>query len=132
MSSKPHRDTWERHRELFERARVMKTGERKSFLRRETDEDGHLVEQILSQLKDERGQTRSLAVHASLLTSPTGEKARLMLGRVIGSYRLVSILGQGGTGTVFLADRADQQYAGQVAVKLIDASMLQGSFGARF
>ena len=132
MSSQPHRDNWERHRELFERARLMKTGERKSFLRRETDEDAHLVEQILSQLKGDRGLTRSLAVDANLLTSPTGEKARLMLGRVIGSYRLVSILGQGGTGTVFLADRADQQYAAQVAVKLIDASTVQGSFGARF
>ncbi len=132
MSSQPKRDNWERHRELFERARLMKTGERKSFLRRETDEDAHLVEQILSQLKDERGLTRSLAAGANLLTSPTGEKARMMLGRVIGSYRLASILGQGGTGTVFLADRADEQYAAQVAVKLIDASTVQGSFGARF
>jgi eukaryotic-like serine/threonine-protein kinase len=132
MSSQPHRDTWERHRELFERARLMKTGERKSFLRRETDEDAHLVEQILSHLKNERGLTRSLVAGSDLLTSPTGERARMMLGRVIGSYRLVSILGQGGTGTVFLADRADEQYAAQVAVKLIDASTVQGSFGARF
>src|SRR5690606_41255297 len=46
--------------------------------------------------------------------------------------RLASILGQGGTGTVYLGERADRQYSGQVAIKIVDSSALQGGLDARF
>ncbi len=37
----------------------------------------------------------------------------------IGQYRLIRLLGRGGMGAVYLADRADQQFDKQVAVKLL-------------
>jgi len=40
-------------------------------------------------------------------------------GERLGAYRLLSKLGQGGMGTVYLAERADGQYRQKVAVKLI-------------
>jgi serine/threonine protein kinase len=41
----------------------------------------------------------------------------------VGPYRLVRQLGEGGTGTVHLAVRADDQYQQRVAIKLIRAGM---------
>jgi eukaryotic-like serine/threonine-protein kinase len=41
----------------------------------------------------------------------------------IGSYRIVRSLGHGGMGEVYLAERADDQYRSQVAIKLIRRGM---------
>ena len=40
-------------------------------------------------------------------------------GRIIGAYRLVSPIGQGGMGIVWLAERCDGQFEARAAVKLL-------------
>lgn len=60
------------------------------------------------------------------------ESARTLTGSTIGSYSLVSVLGRGGAGTVYLGERADRQYSGQVAIKIVDHSAVQTSLGVRF
>ena len=45
--------------------------------------------------------------------------AETLVGRRVGSYRVLSLLGQGGMGSVWLAERADGLFARQVALKLI-------------
>jgi serine/threonine-protein kinase len=42
-----------------------------------------------------------------------------LAGQVIGAYTLLSLLGQGGTGSVWLARRDDGWFVGQVALKLL-------------
>ena len=42
------------------------------------------------------------------------------------------MLGHGGTGTVYLGERADRQYSAQVAVKIVDSGTMQGDLGLRF
>jgi serine/threonine protein kinase len=42
-----------------------------------------------------------------------------LLGRRIGAYRLLELLGEGGMGTVYAAERADDQYSARVAVKVL-------------
>ena len=42
-----------------------------------------------------------------------------MIGTCLGPWRLVSVLGRGGMGTVYRAERADGQYRQEVAVKLV-------------
>ena len=42
-------------------------------------------------------------------------------GEAIGPYRIVSLIGRGGMGTVYLADRADGEIQQRVAVKLLRA-----------
>lgn len=43
------------------------------------------------------------------------------VGLVIGAYRLIRPLGEGGMGEVFLAERADGRFEGQVAIKFLAA-----------
>lgn len=73
----------------------------------------------------------SRAVGAAFLRSGQASHHSL-LGQVIADrYKIISVLGRGGSGTVYLAERADKQYSAQVAVKIIDESAAT-SFGLRF
>jgi serine/threonine-protein kinase len=54
---------------------------------------------------------------AALLESEAGEPER------IGAYRIVRRLGQGGMGTVYLAERDDDQYKRLVAIKVLRSSL---------
>src|SRR4029077_1085212 len=45
-------------------------------------------------------------------------------GQLIGAYRILRSLGQGGMGEVFLAERADRQFEQQVAIKLVRRGLL--------
>jgi serine/threonine protein kinase len=40
-------------------------------------------------------------------------------GAHIGAYRILREIGHGGMGTVYLAERADDQYRKQIALKLL-------------
>ncbi len=55
-----------------------------------------------------------------------------LAGRPIGSYRLDRLLGRGGMGAVWLAQRSDGQYAGRAAVKLLNLSLLGPAGTERF
>ncbi len=52
------------------------------------------------------------------------------LGKTLGSYRLVSVLGRGGMGTVFRAERDDAQYEQTVAIKVVALAAV-GEFAER-
>ena len=49
--------------------------------------------------------------------------ARSLVGDHIGSYKIISEIGRGGMGTVYLAERDDRQFTRRVAVKLIKRGM---------
>jgi eukaryotic-like serine/threonine-protein kinase len=52
------------------------------------------------------------------------EEPTATVGQLIGAYRIVRSLGHGGMGEVFLAERADQQFQQQVAIKLVRRGVL--------
>ena len=53
-------------------------------------------------------------------------------GLELGPYRLVSPVGQGGMGSVWLAERVDGRFEGRVAVKLLNVALVGRSGEARF
>lgn len=55
-----------------------------------------------------------------------------LAGQRLGAYTLVSELGHGGMGTVWLARRSDGRYEGRAAVKLLNASLLGHPAEQRF
>jgi len=55
----------------------------------------------------------------SELETALGEEPEALTGRRLGPYRLLEVLGRGGMGVVYLAERADEQFEKQVAIKLM-------------
>jgi eukaryotic-like serine/threonine-protein kinase len=55
-----------------------------------------------------------------------------LAGRTVGSYTLERSLGRGGMGAVWLAHRSDGRYAGRVAIKLLNLSLLGRGGTERF
>lgn len=55
-----------------------------------------------------------------------------LAGRPVGSYTLERLLGRGGMGAVWLAQRSDGRYAGSAAVKLLNLSLLGPAGTERF
>jgi serine/threonine protein kinase/Tfp pilus assembly protein PilF len=55
-----------------------------------------------------------------------------MAGQVLGAYTLVSEIGHGGMGSVWLAVRNDGRFEGRVAVKILNVALADRTGGARF
>jgi non-specific serine/threonine protein kinase/serine/threonine-protein kinase len=55
-----------------------------------------------------------------------------LIGKRIGSYRLVELIGSGGMGAVYLAERDDNQFQKQVAIKLICSASWSPGIARRF
>lgn len=49
------------------------------------------------------------------------ESEENLIGRQIGVYRLVRLIGQGGMGSVFLASRIDKEFRKEVAIKIVSS-----------
>lgn len=120
---------WQRVRSLVERARELPLAERDEYIERETREDASLRAEVVNKLAGHPTRTAARSRAMGDAEDPPERRANLV-DCVIGSYKLVSVLGQGGAGTVYLGERADLQYKAQVAVKVVDHASVQ--VGSRF
>src|SRR5712692_5097357 len=64
------------------------------------------------------GQMRFLENGPTLLA---GQSA--VAGQMVGAYKLISLLGEGGMGAVWLAERSDGRFEGRVAVKFLKIAL---------
>ena len=55
-----------------------------------------------------------------------------LAGQVVGAYRLVSPIGQGGSGSVWVAERCDGRFEGRAAVKLLNIALIGRTGEERF
>ncbi len=110
---------------LFYKALELPAAKRESFLDESCGNDLTLKKEIASLLLSASKSTSyfdALSHELCALDSPhkksnfSGQSQYL---RSIGPWRLLSILGRGGMGVVYLAERADQQHTKRYALKLL-------------
>jgi serine/threonine-protein kinase len=110
---------WVLVEQLFHEAVELPPDARASFLAKACEEDRDLCREVESLLAC---SDATLSVLAEPVQATVGEVIGTYgEGRHIGPYRLIRLLGRGGMGVVFLAERADGQFTQQVAIKLINA-----------
>lgn len=125
---------WRRVDELLDQAMELPTAERAAFLDRECDGDNALrreVESLLAAHDQASGyfDSQPAAIADDLIRD---RQAEALVGHAIGPYRIVREIGRGGMGVVYLAERTDDQYRRQVAVKLLWPGLLNTEIIRRF
>ena len=68
----------------------------------------------------------SVRLGATALPGPS------LSGEILGAYRLLSLIGQGGMGTVWLAERSDGRFEGRAAVKVLNVAVAGRTLEERF
>ncbi|MBV9265764.1 MAG: tetratricopeptide repeat protein [Acidobacteriaceae bacterium] len=112
-------ERWQQLDDLFQRSSELDSSERAVFLSEACGDDLELqnsVERWLANADKTLGFLRA-PVHAAA-------RELTFIGRRIGSYVLLRVLGEGGMGKVFLAERADEQYQQFVAIKLMHSGLM--------
>ncbi len=124
---------WDRVERLFEEAASRPPGEREAFLDSVCGSDAALRTEIASLLAaDEQAGEFLPAPTLDRSLADTDDSADPTTGRVLGSYKLLAKIGEGGTSSVYLAVRADDQYRKRVAVKLLPLAMASPHHLRRF
>lgn len=123
---------FERIQALFEEAVDLPEAEQLAFLDDACDGDEEVKSTVLGMLRaDARG--------SSMLDGDVGHVAYNMFGEIspasfspkeFGPYRLIKVLGEGGMGVVFLAERADLH--NQVAIKILPHASFSPARRERF
>ncbi|MBL8619996.1 MAG: protein kinase [Myxococcales bacterium] len=117
--------------ELFARAVELPADEREELLARECGGDAALREEIASLLVYADGDTQ-LRAPVAAAASAFVAAAPATVGERLGPYRLIERLGEGGMGTVFLAERDDAEYRRRVAIKVLRNGLGSPEAVARF
>jgi serine/threonine protein kinase/tetratricopeptide (TPR) repeat protein len=114
---------WERLQELFHHAVTLPERERVTYLALECGDDSALMDEVLAMVEEDARDSslldRDLAHVAHQVLEPA---TRTLPATNFGPYRVKSILGEGGMGVVYLAERRD--LGSLAAIKILrDASL---------
>ncbi len=125
-------DRWQRLEALFEQALEQPAVERAAWIAKAAGADETLrleLEQLVEADANAGESAIDLAVAGAahrLLRKPAVASENAPHGRRFGPYRIVRELGRGGMGRVYLAERDDEQYRGQVAIKRLPSTASAG------
>ena len=125
-------ERWERIQALFHRAADLPASEQQALLAAECGDDPGLATEVSALLReDASGSTLLDAGLAQLADRVLGDPPSPVLPRQeFGRYRIVSMLGEGGMGVVYLAERTD--LGGLVAIKILRDAWLSPARRDRF
>jgi serine/threonine-protein kinase len=125
MNSKPadpNPQRWARVERLFDEVADMTPSDRAAHLAKACGSDTELRTYIESLARSDMAKNSIVqdSIRGVLeLAMPETASITDVVGERIGPYRVVRVIGSGGMGVVYLAERADEQYRQQVAIKVV-------------
>ena len=114
-------ERWQRVEALFRTAIDRPADERDAYLTRVCDGDEDLRREVLSLLERDTAEDfiRDPIANAALAFTAKDD----LTGERIGPYRVKRLIGRGGMGDVYEAERDDEHFRQQVAIKIIKRGM---------
>jgi len=129
MSSLPtDTATWLKLSAHLDRALELSPLEREAWLQELRQTDPQIAAELAVMLADHK----QLRAEGFLDSSALKDGDTTLTGVTIGSYTLMSRIGDGGMGSVWLGRRSDGRYEGQVAIKLLNAALVGRGGEERF
>ena len=132
MSTAAH---WERVKLLFRQSQELPEGSRSAWLVHACAGDQALLDELERLLAAQRGPAGIFADDAHALIQrwlPDAACEADLSGSAIGPYRLLRLIGEGGMGRVYLAERSDGSFEQTVALKLVRGDHLAPGLQERF
>jgi serine/threonine-protein kinase len=120
--SDPNPERWARVERLFDEVADMTPSDRAAHLAKACGADTELRTYIESLARSDMAKSSIMqdSIRGVLeLAMPETRSITDMVGERIGPYRVVRVIGSGGMGVVYLAERADEQYRQRVAIKVV-------------
>jgi eukaryotic-like serine/threonine-protein kinase len=121
-------ERWQQVSEALDKVLCSCAEERLEYLAEIAQSDPELHQELESLLASHQAAGAEFLNTPALQAVQGGDETdrqNTMLGRRLGAYQIVELIGEGGMGEVYRAFRADDQYRKQVAVKVVRRS--QGS-----
>ncbi len=125
---------WLRIKELFRQSQQQPRPERESWLAAQCGNDADLLREVSGLLAAQQASPGILAAGAAgvLRQLHVDEPVVDLIGQRVGAYRLLRLVGEGGMGRVYLAEREGGDFAQRVALKLVRADFISNETRARF
>jgi serine/threonine-protein kinase len=124
------KEDWPRVSALLDEALALEAPARAVWLDGLAPADAGLRPALERLLSREAGEQFASATLSQFGGSPPEDGLRA--GQVVGGYRLQQLLGQGGMGAVWLAERVGTSFKRRVALKLLHSTLVGASFVERF
>ena len=128
-------ERWRLVRELFERVVDLAPDERVAVLDEICGDDVELRREVESLVGEsdgaETGIPRVIAAAAREMID-NDECQTVTVPEKLGSYRVLGLLGRGGMGSVYLAEREDRAFQHRVALKVLRSGLSDTGMEARF
>ena len=120
---------WRRIQDLFHHAVTLPEAEQRSFLHDTCGTDPELISEVLAMLEQD-ADGDSLLDHGVAALAQKTLTVPALLSKEFGGYRIIRLLGEGGMGVVYLAER--KALGDQVAIKVLRDAWLSPSRRERF
>ena len=127
--SGPATDRWMELRPYLDRALDLSPAEQSAYIESLRAENPALASELQTLLSSQRA-----AIEAGFLEdSPASLLGAFVTpGQTLGPYTLITPIGQGGMGTVWLAERTDGRFRRKAAIKFLNAGLLARDAEQRF
>src|SRR5215467_4351920 len=114
-------DKWDALSPYLDKALTLSQEERERWLEALRSQNPELAKQVQELLNEHQAlrQEAFLETGPLMLLQNTG-----LAGQIMGAYRLVSPIGHGGMGTVWLAERSDGRFERKAVVKFLSAVLI--------
>ncbi len=127
-------DQWRQVKDIFEASLEREPSARAQFIAEHCGGDDAIRQAAVQMLRDfdESGDFLEEPALVELGLDGVQFDPGYEQGRRIGPYRIVSEIGQGGMGAVYLAERADDAYEKRVAIKMVWPGGIRSEINRRF
>jgi len=119
---------WQKIQELFHEATTLPESERRAFLKTVCRDDEELISEITAMLQQDSNGNSLLDQNLADIANKT--LSADVISKEFGPYRTMKLLGEGGMGVVYLAERKD--IGTQVAIKVLRDAWLSPARRERF